>query len=59
MPATPEARARTGALARVIGPFVAIVPTIVAARAPNTATTVAAFFENADGSSDHPIIRRA
>jgi hypothetical protein len=46
MPATPQSSARTRAFARVIGPFLAIVPTIVAARAPNTATILTAFFEN-------------
>jgi hypothetical protein len=47
MPATPEARARTRAFARVIGPFLVIVPAIVAVRAPDTGTTLTAFFENA------------
>jgi len=46
MPATPEARARTRAFARVIGPFLAIVPTIVAVRAPTMGTSLTAFFEN-------------
>jgi hypothetical protein len=46
MPATPEARARTRAYARVIGPFLVIVPAIVAVRAPNTGTILTAFFEN-------------
>jgi hypothetical protein len=47
MPATPEARARTRAFARVIGPFLVIVPAIVAVRAPNTGTALTAFFDNA------------
>jgi len=34
MPATPESRARTRAFARVIGPFVLIVTTIIAVRLP-------------------------
>src|SRR5208283_2004474 len=46
MRATPEARARTRAFARVIGPYLVIVPAIVALRAPNTGTTLTAFFEN-------------
>lgn len=46
MPATPEARVRTRAFARVIGPFLVIVPAIVAVRAPNTGTTLTAFFDN-------------
>ena len=46
MPATPEARARTRAFARVIGPFLVIVPAIVAVRMPNIGTILTAFFEN-------------
>jgi hypothetical protein len=46
VPATPEASARTRAFARVIGPFLTIVPTIVAVRAPSVGTTMTAFFEN-------------
>ncbi len=46
MPATPESRARTRAFARVIGPFLAIVPAIVAVRAPHMGTMVTAFFSN-------------
>lgn len=37
MPATPESRARTRAFARVIGPFVLIVPLIIAVRLPGMA----------------------
>ncbi len=44
MPATPEAQARTRAFARVIGPFLVIVPAVVAVRAPNTGTILPAFF---------------
>jgi hypothetical protein len=49
MPATPEARARTRAFARVIGPFLVIVPAIIAVRAPSTSMGgyLSAFFENA------------
>ena len=46
MPATPEARARTRAFARVIGPFLAIVAAIVAVRMPTIGTTLTAFFDN-------------
>ena len=46
MPASPEARARTRAFARVIGPFLVIVPAIVAVRAPNMGTMAFAFFQN-------------
>jgi len=46
MPATPEARARTRAFARVIGPFLVIVPAIIAVRMPNIGTLLTAFFEN-------------
>jgi hypothetical protein len=48
MPATPEARARTRAFARVIGPFLLIVPTIVVARTPsaNMETILSSFFQN-------------
>jgi hypothetical protein len=47
MPATPEAAARTRALARVIGPFMVIVASIITVRAPSMATELCAFFENA------------
>jgi hypothetical protein len=46
MPASPEARARTRAFARVIGPFLVIVPAIVAVRAPNMGTMASTFFQN-------------
>ena len=46
--ATPEASARTRAFARVIGPFLLIVPTIIAVRAPSAgmAAILSAFFQN-------------
>jgi nicotinamidase-related amidase len=44
--ATPEAKARTRAFARVIGPFLVIVPGIIVVRAPEMDTSVSAFFEN-------------
>ena len=47
MPATPEAAARTRDYARVIGPFLVIVPAIAAVRAPNTGPVLSAFFANA------------
>ena len=47
MPATPESEARTRAFARVIGPFLVIVPGIIAARAPDMGVQLSAFFENA------------
>ena len=47
MPATPESEARTRAFARVIGPFLVIVPGIVAVRAPGMGVELSAFFENA------------
>ncbi len=46
MSAAPEARARSRAFARVIGPFLVIVPAIVAVRAPNAGTIASAFFQN-------------
>jgi hypothetical protein len=46
MPATLESSARTRALARVIGPFLVIVPGIIAVRAPGMGSILSAFFEN-------------
>jgi hypothetical protein len=46
MPATPETKARTRAFSRVIGPFLVIVPGIVAVRAPETGRALTAFFDN-------------
>jgi hypothetical protein len=47
MPATPESEARTRAFARVIGPFLVIVPGIITARAPDMGVELSAFFGNA------------
>ena len=46
MPATPEARTRTRAFARVIGPYLVIAPAIIAVRMPDMGTILTAFFEN-------------
>lgn len=46
MPVTPESEARTRAFARVIGPFLIIVPGIVAVRAPDMGAFLSSFFEN-------------
>ena len=46
MPATSESRARTRAFARVIGPFLVIVPAILVVRAPDLGTILSAFFQN-------------
>lgn len=46
MPATPESRARTRAFARVIGPFLAIVSGIIAARSSSMGTILADYFKN-------------
>ena len=46
MPATPEAAATTRAFARVLGPFLVIVPGIIALRAPDMGTLASAFFDN-------------
>lgn len=46
MPATSEARARTRAFARVIGPYLVVVGTVIAARAPDLGTILTAFFAN-------------
>jgi hypothetical protein len=46
MPAAPEAEARTRAFARVLGPFLVIVPSIVAVRAPEMGAFLSGFFEN-------------
>jgi pimeloyl-ACP methyl ester carboxylesterase len=43
---TPEANARTRAFARVIGPFLIIVPSIIVVRAPDMETVASAFFGN-------------
>ena len=46
MPASPEAKARTRAFARVIGPWLVIVPGIIAVRTPDMGAFVSGFFEN-------------
>ncbi len=46
MSATPESRARTRAFARVIGPWLVIVPGIIALRAPAMDTLAADFFKS-------------
>jgi hypothetical protein len=46
MPATKESQARTRAFARVIGPYLAIVPTIVAVRAPDMGALASDFFKS-------------
>jgi uncharacterized protein YjeT (DUF2065 family) len=47
LPAPRESQARTRAFARVIGPWLAIVPGIVALRAPGMEPLAAEFFESA------------
>jgi hypothetical protein len=46
MPATTEAKARTRAFARVLGPFLVIVPGIIVARMPEMGAFASAFFGN-------------
>lgn len=46
MPATPESEARTRAFARVIGPWLVIVPGIIVVRMPAMETFLSGFFEN-------------
>jgi hypothetical protein len=46
MPATPDQQARTRAFARVMGPFLAIVPTIIAVRAPDMGALASDFFRS-------------
>ena len=46
VPATQEVRARTRAFARVIGPFLVIVPGIIVVRTPDMGTLAAGFFDN-------------
>jgi hypothetical protein len=46
MPATPESTARTRAFARVIGPWLAIVPGIIVVRTPEMGALASGFFEN-------------
>jgi len=46
MPATLESKVRTHAFARVIGPFLLLVPGILVVRAPALGTILSAFFQN-------------
>jgi len=46
MPAALESRLRTRAFARVLGPFLIIVPGILVVRAPNLESILTAFFQN-------------
>jgi hypothetical protein len=46
MPATPQAQNRTRAFARIIGPWLVIVPGIIVLRAPDMGALAAGFFEN-------------
>jgi hypothetical protein len=46
MPASLEAKARTRAFARVIGPSLVLVPGILVVRAPDIRTILLAFFQN-------------
>ena len=46
MAVTPESNARTRAFARVLGPFLIIVPGIIAVRAPDMGSILNAFFAN-------------
>lgn len=46
MPATPEAGARTRAFARVIGPWLVLVPGVIVIRAPEMGIYFSGFFEN-------------
>ncbi len=46
MPATPESQARTRAFARVIGPWLVIVPGIIAVRAPDMGALASEFFDS-------------
>jgi len=46
MSATLESKLRTRAFARVIGPYLVIIPSILVVRAPGLGTILSAFFEN-------------
>lgn len=46
MPATAESQHRTRSFARVIGPFIVLVPAIVILRAPDLAAILHSFFQN-------------
>jgi hypothetical protein len=46
VPATPESQARTRAFARIIGPWLVIVPGIIAVRAPDMGALASDFFKS-------------
>lgn len=46
MPATAESQRRTRSFARVIGPFIVLVPAIVILRAPDLTAILQSFFQN-------------
>jgi len=46
MAATLESKVRTRSFARVIGPFIAIVPSIIIVRAPNLGTMLTSLFQS-------------
>ena len=46
MPATTESKIRTRAFARVIGPFIVLVPSIIIVRAPDIQSILHSFFAN-------------
>jgi len=46
MKASLESKTRTRAFARIIGPFLVLVPGILVVRAPNLGTILSAFFQN-------------
>jgi hypothetical protein len=46
MPATAESRIRTRAFARIIGPYILLVPGIIIVRAPDMGTILRSFFAN-------------
>jgi uncharacterized protein YjeT (DUF2065 family) len=46
MPATQEAQTRTRAFARIIGPWLVIVPSIIAVRAPDMGVLASDFFKS-------------
>ena len=46
MPATTESKIRTRAFARVIGPFIVLVPGIIIVRAPDIQSILHSFFAN-------------
>lgn len=46
MPATPESKLRTRTFARVLGPFMVMVPGILVVRAPDMGPILTAFFQN-------------